>query len=381
MAGPRRNFAITAALLVLLVAGAMVLPSATWTLALAVLLGLAGVVLLSGNGWRTGSLLAAALSLGLVLVDVVAGVFTTRAAGEGLVQVHEPADWTVNDPELGYAARPNTIVKATATFAGQPIYRVIYTIDADGARTTPMAPAGADTYLFLGDSFVFGEGLDDNQTLAAQFARESGFRARTVNLAFSGYAANHLVRAFETGRYDRYRDGKVKAVVTWIIPDHLRRVTGDAGWLAHAPRYELPEGARDGVPRHTGTFSQHRWSHPLDGLLHVAGEQLAFIKAIGAAQREQRQADLLVALMLRLQALARERLGAPVFALYAGTRTPVMAGVLERLRRGGIEVMEAVEVTAAVPPDKLVIPHDGHPTALQTGLLAAEMIRRLGVAK
>jgi hypothetical protein len=377
MAGPRRNFAILAALLAVLVVGAFVLPSALWVLGLAAVLGLAGVVLLHGNGWRSGALLAAALSLGLVLVDVFAGIFTTRAASEGLVQTHEPAHWTIDDPELGYAAKPNSKVTATATFAGKPIYRVTYTIDDTGARATPTAPAGAPTYLFLGDSFVFGEGLDDDQSLASQFARESGFKVRSVNLAFSGYAPNHLVRSFETGRYDRYRDGKVAAIVTWIIPDHLRRVTGDASWLAEAPRYELV----DGVPRHTGNFSQYRWRNPIDGLLYVAGEELAFIKAIGAAQREQRQADLLVALMLHLQTLSKERLGAPVFTLYAGPRTPVMAGVLDRLRQGGIQVMEVVDVTAPVPDDQLVIPHDGHPTALQISLISTELIKRLGVPR
>ena len=114
---------------------------------------------------------------------------------------------------------------------------------------------------------------------------------------------------------------------------------------------------------------------------YVAGEELAFIKVIGAAQREQRQADLLVALMLHLQTLSKERLGAPVFTLYAGPRTPVMAGVLDRLRQGGIQVMEVVDVTAPVPDDQLVIPHDGHPTALQISLISTELIKRLGVPR
>ena len=35
---------------------------------------------------------------------------------------------------------------------------------------------------------------------------------------------------------------KVKAVVTWIIPDHLSRVTGDGGWLGASPRYVLEDG-------------------------------------------------------------------------------------------------------------------------------------------
>ncbi|HYC63640.1 MAG TPA: hypothetical protein VEC14_02825, partial [Reyranellaceae bacterium] len=367
------NWIVSLAALAVVLAGAFALPSAVWMLGLVALLGLAGVLMLQGNRWRTGSLLIAALALGLVLVDLVAGVFAPRAASEGLLQVHEPADWTVSDPELGYAAKPNTIVRHSASFAGKPVYRVTYTIDQHGARATPTAAAGADTYLFLGDSFVFGEGLEDDQSLAAQFARARGFKVRTANLAFSGYGPNHLVRAFETGRYDRYADGKVKAVVTWIIPDHLRRVTGDASWLAYSPRYVL----EDGKLRHTGTFNAHRWRNPLDGLLYLAGEQLAFVRAIGARQRQERQAELLVALLRRLQALARERLAAPLFVLYVGPRTPITERVLAELRQGGIEVMDVVEVTGGIPGDQLVIPHDGHPNAYQISLIATELSRRL----
>ena len=114
-----------------------------------------------------------------------------------------------------------------------------------GVRMTAPAPApaGADTYLFLGNSFVFGEALSDRETLAAQFAHSTGFKVRAVNLGVPGYSLNHLVRAIEAGLLAGYAEGPVKAVVTWLVPEQLERVTGDAPWPASSPCYVLKKYA------------------------------------------------------------------------------------------------------------------------------------------
>jgi hypothetical protein len=384
MAAARRNFAVTALFAVALTVAALVLPSAGWVLGLAAALALAGVVLLRGNGWRSGALLVGALCLGLVLLDAFAGILAPRAHGAGLVYRVEPRDWKVDHPVLGYGARPGISVRETASYDGKPIYDVLYTIDADGRRTTPAATAGtasagaaagAATYLFFGDSFIFGSGLADGDTLPAQFARERGFKVRTANFGLTGYGPNHAVRALEAGLADRFADGTVKAVVTWLIPDHLRRVTGDANWLGSSPRYVLDNG----VVRHTGTFTRQRWQNPLDGVLHLAGEELAFVRAIGARQREERQADLTVALLVRLHALAREKLGAPLVVLYSwpNRKKGEPVPLVERLAAAGVRTMGTVDVTDGLPPEQIQIPHDGHPSAYMIGLLAAELSRRL----
>ena len=86
MAGGRRNYGIAAGLLVLLAIGASVLPSALWACVLAAVLGLAGVVLLRGNRWRTGALLATALAVSLALLDAVRRLPDTDADRAGARQ-------------------------------------------------------------------------------------------------------------------------------------------------------------------------------------------------------------------------------------------------------------------------------------------------------
>lgn len=366
----RRDAGLALLLLAALALGAVVLPSAAWACGLAALLALAGVVVLRGPRWRSGALVAFALAVALGLLDLLAGVLTPSAVGQGIVRTTEPKDWIVDDPVLGYRPRPGTRVLATATLGDTTVFRATYTITADGTRATPAAPAGADTYLFVGDSFMFGQGLPDGETLPAQFAEAKGLQVRTIDLAAPGYGPNHWVRALETGRVA----GPVKAVIAWSIPPHLDRVTGDAEWLGSSPRYVL-EG---GVLRHTGSFAENRWRHPLDGLAYLARENFAFAQAIGREQRQAEQIELLIALMVRLGELARERLQAPLIVILSwNDDMPGAAQLDRRLSDAGIAVLRVNDYTRNHDVARLLIPHDGHPALLTNQLLARALLERM----
>ncbi len=369
MAGVGRNLWLTAILFVPLALASALLPSTPWLCALAVLLGLAGVVLLRGNRWRSAALLVAALAVAVGLLDAMAGWLAPPSDDAGLVKRTDPSEWLTPDPNLGYRLIPNNVVIGTTTFGDETVFRATYTIGPDGTRITPKAPPGADVYLFMGDSFMFGQGLEDDQNLPAQFARASALKVRTVNFSAPGYGPNHLVRAFEAGFFDRFAGDKVKAVVTWIIPDHLTRVTGDGGWLGASPRYVL----EDGQPRFTGSFTHHRWLDPLAGLRYQADKHFAFIQAIGMRQRQAEQSELFDALMLRLQALAKEKLNAPLIVVYSW----MLVALLTRLRKQGIPLLSVDELTDHMDKARLQFPHDGHPTAFVNELIAGELKRRL----
>jgi hypothetical protein len=386
MAGVGRNFWLATLLIAGLAVGAVVLASAMWACALAALLGIAGVVLFRGNRWRTSALAVAAVALSMAVLDAFAGLLSPTAINYGLVRSTVPQWWPPPDPILGFRPQPNSEVVATATFGPELIYRRTYHFDADAARLTPQGPAGADTYLFLGDSFIFGQGLFDDQTLAAQFAKANGLKVRAINLGVPGNAPNHLVRAFEAGLLDRYAAQSVKAVVTWIIPAQLARVTGDGSWLGSSPRYVLDNG----VLRHTGSFNEYRLLHPIAGAKYLLGEQFAFIDAIGMKQRQDEQIELFLAMMVRLQQYSRDKFGAPFVVIYSwpdeNSRAghgesefaqPMLVSVLQRLRKLGIPLIPVDRVTGPYSVPRLLIPHDGHPNAFSTELIAGELKRNL----
>src|SRR5258708_24645688 len=221
-----RNLSLVALMAVVIAVAAIILPSAMWACAVATVLGLAGVVLFRGNAWRTGALLAAALALSLALLDAFAGLLTPEAHGAGLVRWTEPRWWPPPDPVLGFRPTPNSEVLHTAMLGPETVYRQTYHFDGDGARKAPAAPAGADTYLFIGDSFIFGQGLSDDQHLAAQFAKVNDFKVNAVNFGVPGNSPNQLVRAFEAGLVDKYKGepgkgagkGPPNGVVAELIP-------------------------------------------------------------------------------------------------------------------------------------------------------------------
>jgi hypothetical protein len=386
MAAARRNLSLAALMLALVAAAALALPSAMWACLVATLLGLAGVVLFRGNGWRTGALFAAAVALSLALLDAFAGLLTPTAHGAGLVRTVEPRWWPQPHPVLGFRPTPNTTAVAHATFNGLPVYHETYHIDAEGGRATPPAAPGADLYLFLGDSFMFGQGIRDDETLPWLFAEMGDGKLRTLNLSAPGNAPNHLVRAFEAGLLDRYRGQSVKAVIVWIIPAQLARTTGDGSWLGSSPRYELA----DGKLTHTGSFTEYRFTHPVAGLKYYLGELFPFIAAIGEQQRQDEQLKLFVAMMARLQQYAREKFNAPLVVVYSwpDEKTgglhgdsvidqPMLVDVIVQMRKLGIELIRVDDLTSGHPTDKLLIPYDGHPRRFTNELIAAELKKRL----
>jgi hypothetical protein len=386
MALTRRNLWLAVLLVAVLAVGVVVLPSAMWVCALAALLGLAGVVLFRGNRWRTAALAGAAVALSLTMLDAFAGLLSPTPMGAGLVHSTVPHWWPPPDPILGFRPKANSEVIATATFGGETIYRRTYHFDADAARVTPQGPTGADTYLFLGDSFIFGQGLPDNEALAAQFAKANDLKVRAINLGVPGNAPNHLVRAFEAGLLDGYAGQSVKAVVTWIIPAQLARVTGDGSWLGSSPRYVL----ENGTLRYTGSFNEYRLLHPLAGAKYLLGEQFAFVDAIGMKQRQDEQIELFVAMMARLQQYSRDKFGAPLIIIYSWPDAnsqpghgasefakPMLVGVLDRLRKLGIPLISVDHVTGPYDVSRVLIPHDGHPNAFTTELIAGELKRYL----
>jgi hypothetical protein len=386
MAAARRNLSLAALMLALVAAAALALPSAMWACLVATLLGLAGVVLFRGNGWRSGALLVAAVALSLALLDAFAGLLTPTAHGAGLVRSVEPRWWPQPDPVLGFRPKPDSTAVATATYNGQPVYRQTYHIDSEGGRVTPKAAPGADLYLFLGDSFMFGQGIRDDETLPWLFATANDGKVRTLNLSAPGSAPNHLVRAFEAGLLDRYVGQPVKAVIVWIIPAQLARTTGDGSWLGSSPRYEL----LDGKLVHTGSFTEYRFTHPVAGLKYYLGELFPFIAAIGEQQRQEEQLRLFIAMMARLQHYAREKFNAPLVVLYSWPDeksrglygdSPIdqsmLVDVIMQMRKMGIELVRVDELTTGKPSDKILIPHDGHPTRYTNELIAGELKQRL----
>jgi hypothetical protein len=129
--------------------------------------------------------------------------------------------------------------------------------------------------------------------------------------------------------------------------------------------------------------------NPLAGLRYHAGQHFAFVNAIGMRQHQAEQMELFDALMLRLQALAKEKFNAPLIVVYSwpdensgssygtGDEQPLLVALLARLREQGIPLLSVDRLTHDMDDARLALPHDGHPTAFVNELIAGELKRRL----
>lgn len=382
----RSPLAVTAAMVVAVMSiglGAVLLPPAGAIL-LTGLLALAGVVVFRGPRLRTGFLVVASVLLSFAAAEAFIGVLAQPPVNRDVAKSTVPSNWTIDDDVVGYRPKPGTTVTATATFGDETVFRRTYTIEPSGARRTPgSAKEGGPTYLFIGDSYVFGEGLEDEQTLAARFAAGLRTPARVVNLGVLGYSPAHLVRAIETGAYDRYVEGKVAAVVTWITRLHLPRLTGDGGWLGGSPRFVLDA---QGKPVFTGSFNEYRWSHPMAGIDYLARTHLASVARAVRRDLEREQVPLYFALLAELRDKIRQRYGAPLVLIYDWPET-VAEGDDDRVYMPYFKDIQAlgmplVSVRRILGPfenwKNYAIPHDGHPNARLTEALSKDLLATLG---
>ncbi len=364
--------------LAVIVVAVVELPFAA-ALAVIALVCLVAIVRLKTPFWRNASLATAAFLLGLAGIEF--GLYLLEPSGQevGAVRVQTPEQWYPYDPVVQFRPRPDTVVTARATWKDQPLYDVKYTILPSGDRAVPGSVDQAPTYLFFGDSYAFAEGVNDDETAASQFAQRLKPPAHVVNLGVPGWGATHMVRAIEAGLVDKYVIGKVAAVIVWVTPPHLERVTGESSWLDNAPRYDY--GA-DGKLHYTSTFNQYRWTHPLEGLAYLARTRLQLVRRLTNAEQERKQAKLYVDLTRRLQELVRERFDAPLILLSNGPEAAPpdqpdlqFLPAFEGLRSIGAPV---ISVRKMIGPrstwDRYFIPHDGHPTALLNRMVAEALI-------
>jgi hypothetical protein len=125
--------------------------------------------------------------------------------------------------------------------SGVPIYRADYTIDSNLLRETHSFETGP-TIVFFGDSYTFGEGLNDAETLPQVFADSLGRKQRVLNLAFYGYGPQQFLAELQTGRFDGVIGAQPRLFIFMTAPWHAARTACKLSWGARLPRYALENG-------------------------------------------------------------------------------------------------------------------------------------------
>jgi hypothetical protein len=315
-------------------------------------------------------LVVASLALGLVAVGLA-----TRLLRKDILVAGMDGYITRGGP-LGWSLTPG-LHRVVKTVNGRVIYDVTYGIGDDAHRITQSAAKGS-AFVFLGDSFTFGEGVADADTLPQAFADATGRTIRTVNLGVSAYSPAQVLRELELGLYTKAID-PARAFVLLTAPWHIDRVACKDDFVTDAPRYRLVQGqlVSDGqcppLPSPSG----------IEGLV----QNTAMYKALFAWRLpsvDRKDVDTYLAVVGAIAKIARTRYGVPLEIIYL--RNPGFLRftgvsddeIIDRLTKAGAHVMDlTVEHESS---SDLVIDGDGHPNGIGNRARARRMIENLRIS-
>ena len=328
-------------------------------------LALAGMASLLRGKLRDGLVVLASFAFGLSIIETTATVLETKdllVVTNGLYAPQPVIGW---GPE--HAGRFHH--EKTDPKSGVPIYRVDYTIDLNLLRETHSAETGP-TIVFFGDSFTFGSGLNDADTLPQLFADLLGRKQRVLNLGFPGYSPQQFLAELQTGRFDAVIGAQPRLFIFMTTAWHAERTACKAYVRGDAPRYALENGqvALKGVCYEGLSLRVREW------LENTASYRLFIEPYLQKVTHED--VELYIRILLAAVNLAKEKYGVatlipyiPAYSYLEGTGFSDDE-IVQRLRDGGAMVVDVSLAKEEAAGAKLVIEGDGHPTPLANRLRA-----------
>lgn len=193
------------------------------------------------RSWARWGINSAAILCTLGIAEWLLAAQTTRR-GEFVCLNQPKRDYILSDDLLGMVPRPNCQVRHHLQDQGKDLFDTIYTIDEHHLRVVvPAGDPSAETVVFCGCSFTFGEGVADDESLPSRVAQLRP-DLRVLNLGFHGYGPHQMLANLESGRIARLCPQPPRVVIFQMIPDHVKRVAGWVPYNQHAPRYGLRDG-------------------------------------------------------------------------------------------------------------------------------------------
>ncbi|MGH6796645.1 MAG: SGNH/GDSL hydrolase family protein, partial [Methylocella sp.] len=289
--------------------------------------------------WRNGLVVLASLAFGLCVVEGVATLLepkTLRNVTKG---------WSVGRPVIGW--RPEHPGRFHAERrdpkTGAVIYLADYTIDANLLRQTASGEKGP-AIVFFGDSFTFGDGVNDAETMPQAFADLLDRKERVLNLGFTGYGPQQFLRELETGFFDPVIGPRPRLFIFLTAAWHAERTACKEYWTPHAPLYALESGqiVFKGACNEGPSLWLREW------LQNTASYRLMVEPLRHKLSHDD--VDLYVRILLAAVSLAKEKYGVATLIPYLRLRASedYLAGtgfsddsIIARLREGGAIVIDA----------------------------------------
>ncbi|MES2528065.1 MAG: hypothetical protein V4598_13305 [Bdellovibrionota bacterium] len=246
-------------------------------------------------------------------------------------------------------------------------YKVHYSTDEYGNRKGHVVPDSKEGVLFLGCSFTFGQGVNDEETFPFQFGKRTGLN--TYNLGVPGSSPSTILKSLEEEKVnfpDKLKK-EVTTVVLTIIPDHLQRVVGTSSFFGtsesnytYYPYYYLEKGNLVSVP----SFAEGGLDKNLTRLLSYSN--LMTVSGAEYPVMGDEHYELFSRLVQKIQSHLRSKLNVKEFivAIFpTGRSYSQLQKMKTTLIRDGMKVLDYSFIQAPfLMGDSYYLAYDGHPS-------------------
>jgi hypothetical protein len=282
-----------------------------------------------------------------------------------------PETWRQKVAGLGSLPTPKTAIDFKEFLDGQLIGNVTYRIDTNGLREIPSAIQGRPYKVaFFGCSFMFGHGVENDQTLPYYFIRNSKGTFEGFNFAGEGWGPHQMLREVETD-FVRRVAGTPDLAIYEAIPDHLRRAAGRAPW-EDGPKYELCHG---GDACYAGSFDSsyddvlRRWLS--------RSWAMKFVQERFSRLSQPSDIPLYLAVLKKTRALLAHN--GTRFAVVIWDQNQLAKTVMDTLKANQFEVIPVSSIVSQYNLGKHpLIQPDRHPLPATNEAIANYLWKRLG---
>lgn len=299
-----------------------------------------------------------------------------------------PSYWHLG--EFGSQPQPGKFTAKKLAANGDVIYDTVFTIGQDGFRVTPRYEANQKHRInFLGDSFTFGEGVADNETMAYYVGdlvnRQSEgkfYPLQVKNYGIHGWGI-HQSLAILQSKLDHRADVHFLLTAPW----HASRVACADFFTMGSPKYKLEDTGlvkKDGYCRSFGWVE--RSPKAIRGLITSSNIFKLIQDSLFVISDQDKQIDLYLGVLKTIQVEAKNS-GEKLIVGFIKADGNWFIGsytnekILAELKSAGIQVvdMTLAEKNEQLDPKYYLHIQDKHPTALgnleRTKLLVNQLAR------
>lgn len=247
--------------------------------------------------------------------------------------------------DVGFIALPNKHVTAVRKLDGRVIFDASYTTGPDGFRVVPKVENARRCVLLFGDSFTFGEGVNDDETTAAQIVTRSKGQIEVKNLGIGGWGPHQFLSGLQSGRFQRAISCKPTDAVYLMIAAHTARAAGRGKWDRFGPMFVVDDKGR---AVRAGNFNT----------AGKAWRELVGFNRLTEEEEEELSASILTEASRELASLY------PGIRFHVFLWDGVSDGVARRLKDKGVSVHTIRQIIPDYSDEKYLIapPFEYHPT-------------------